>query len=203
MHLEDASNNIYSQYDKRIKEHLSFINTIASEEVDMSIEMNQQVLEQLQTEILRNQMFQQGKFSLLLSAMIAKKISAVIVAKLAAKASAKLATKGAVKVGTKLATSAGAGLAGIVCGPGVVICAPLLAIGAWFATDAVIVTADEHFNRDDFRMELENMLDTQKYEIKRKLKAAYAQSFELVSHSSQAKIAMTSVQEKRRVKVSE
>ena len=199
--LQSASDTVYNQYNNRIKEHLALLSAIAYDGVEIDLDINRETLEQLQTEIVKNQMLQEGKFSLLISAMIAKKISVVIVAKLASKAGAKLAAKGAVKVGSKMATATGAGLAGLVCGPGVVVCAPVLAVAAWFATDAVIVTADEHFNRDSFKMDILEMLEKQKSSIKRELKATYSQSFETVSQSSQAKIAMTSVQEKRRVNI--
>ena len=200
--LQEASNIINTQYKERIEEHLSFLEKVAFKGVDINLEINQQTKQQLQAEIIKNQMLQEGKFTLIVTGMLAKKISVAITGKIAAKATGKIAAKSALKLGSKAASTTAAGAIGLICGPAAIVCAPVLATLTWFGTDAIIITADEHLNRSAFKAQIYNMINNQKSKLKNSFQQTYAQALETMSHSTQAKIAMTKVHEKREVRVS-
>jgi len=97
----------------------------------------------------------------------------------------KIATKVAVKAGTKAAGAGASALAGaeagIFCGPGAWLCSPVGAvvggIVGWFATDAIVVTVDEYYNKNDFKREVKELIDQQKNNTKKTLYQIYIGSF--------------------------
>ena len=91
-----------------------------------------------------------------------KAIAAIIGKKIAAK----LATKAALKAGGKWAVvGTTAGGAAALCswsGPGAGLCAAAGGIGAWLVADYGIVELDEYWNREEFEVELREMITEQK-----------------------------------------
>ena len=108
----------------------------------------------------------------------------------------KVATKVAIKATTKAAgAAAGAtvgGVEGFVCGPGSPVCSTVGAIiggvVGWFATDTVVVTADEYYNGDDFEEELRVMIEQQQAKTEQQLYEVYTKSFDTINKSNKAKL---------------
>lgn len=121
--------------------------------------------------------FSQGYSTLRLASTAAAGTLAakVMSKKLATKMAAKLAAKGGLKA-VAAATGAGTGaLAGAWGGPvGAVIGGALGAIVAWVATDQIMISVDEYFNREEFTRELVALIDEQKAHTKATLAAGYA-----------------------------
>ncbi len=92
-----------------------------------------------------------------------KAIAAIIAKKIATK----LATKAALKAGGKWAVvGTTAGGAAALCswsGPGAGLCAAAGGIGAWLVADYGIVKLDEYWKREEFEVELREMITEQKF----------------------------------------
>jgi hypothetical protein len=83
--------------------------------------------------------------------------------------------KTAVKRGPSAAGAAAAAAA--VCassGPGAALCGAVTGIGIWIGVDALVLRADEYFNRDGMRAEIVDALDENRQELIEKLTAANA-----------------------------
>ncbi|MFV0481393.1 MAG: hypothetical protein ACK5LP_05360 [Campylobacteraceae bacterium] len=93
-----------------------------------------------------------------------------IVATLGAKTSIKLAGKVAGKLAIKSGASVASGSAGVVCGPFVVICAPVFAGATWFGVDYAITKLDESFNREEFERDITSSLEVGKERLKDEMK---------------------------------
>lgn len=96
--------------------------------------------------------------------VIAKKIGAKIAMKSAAKAASKWA-----------ATTTSAGLGTLACswaGPGAVVCGGVAGLFTWFAVDAVVITIDEYFTRDEFEVDLAAMVTEVRRDLRDDLLAA-------------------------------
>ena len=107
--------------------------------------------------------------------------SAALLSKLIAK---KLAVKLVVKSGTK--AFAGFVIGGTVgfftAGPlGAVALGAVGAIGGWLVTDAVILTVDEHFTRDDFEKQIRVLVDHQRDSFKSVLNEKNIQNMDIIS----------------------
>jgi len=74
---------------------------------------------------------------------------------------------------SRLGASAAAGTAGTLCGPFVVVCAPLLAAGTWLATDLAINEVDEAWNRERMRQDMLDVLAAERSRWKRELTDHY------------------------------
>jgi len=172
--------SVDATYIDAINEHYALVDEIAFSDVDK--EENSKVLARLTQDIETNMMIQSikgGVIALHFAPKIATALGVKIATKTTAKAGGKVAAKSVVKVaGIGGGASAGAS-AGLICGPFAWICSPLGAVvgagAAWIATDAVIVNADEMFNREKFKKEIVNSLEKSKKELKLKLQREYNQ----------------------------
>ena len=74
----------------------------------------------------------------------------------------------------RLVTSSAAGASGAFCGPLVLVCAPLLAAGAWIATDLAINEVDQAINREDMRQDMLAVLDEDRQRLESLLVQHYS-----------------------------
>lgn len=77
------------------------------------------------------------------------------------------------RLSSRVGASAAAGTAGTVCGPFVVVCAPVLAAGTWLATDLVINEVDEAWNRERMRQDMLAVLEEEQSQWKQNLTDQY------------------------------
>jgi len=80
----------------------------------------------------------------------------------------------------RAATSAAAGGVGTLCGPLVILCAPMLAAATWVGTDLLINEVDESLNREQMRADMMAVLANDETAMKTALKDAYARAAQQV-----------------------
>lgn len=179
--VQDSLKTMNDIYKLNMNEHLKLIDNYALVKVDL--ELNANSLQTLYDEINTNKSIQEGKAGVLLLAGFSSRVIQAITTKLAAKVASKVATKAAIKTG-KFAASSVAGASGIVCGPLVVVCAPTAAIITWFATDAIIISGDEYFNREELKQELLKELNDNKLILKQQYNSIYSETMNKISQES-------------------
>ena len=96
-------------------------------------------------------------------------LGGVLGAKLISKSLAKTAAKTGAKTITKAGASATSGSAGLVCGPGAVVCVPAFAVATWFGLDFAFAKGDEALNREEFEAAIVRDMMAAKEELKRAL----------------------------------
>lgn len=96
-------------------------------------------------------------------------LGGVLGAKLISKSLAKTAAKTGAKTLTKAGASATSGSAGLVCGPGAVVCVPAFAVATWFGLDFAFAKGDEALNREEFEAVIVRDMMAAKEELKRAL----------------------------------
>ena len=96
-------------------------------------------------------------------------LGGVLGAKLLSKSLAKTAAKTGAKTLTKAGASATSGSAGLVCGPGAVVCVPAFAVATWFGLDFAFAKGDEALNREEFEAAIVRDMMAAKEELKRAL----------------------------------
>ncbi len=96
-------------------------------------------------------------------------LGGVLGAKLISKSLAKTAAKTGAKTLTKAGASATSGSAGLVCGPGAVVCVPAFAVAMWFGLDFAFAKGDEALNREEFEAAIVRDMMAAKEELKRAL----------------------------------
>ena len=164
---------VETRFGKLLESHGRFIGESAVEGVDLSL--NSKVYEAIERDVAGNITVTAAAF---IGVVGGAKLAARVIPKLTAKFLAKVGTKLAAKVTAKTATKAAAAetgaASGVLCGPFVWICSPVLATAAWFATDAVVIKADEMLTRDDFRKEIVTAIDEEKESVKKELKSHLA-----------------------------
>ena len=96
-------------------------------------------------------------------------LGGVLGAKLISKSLAKTAAKTGAKTLTKAGASATSGSAGLVCGPGAVVCVPAFAVATWFGLDFAFAKGDEALNREEFEAAIVRDMMAVKEELKRAL----------------------------------
>ncbi len=96
-------------------------------------------------------------------------LGGVLGAKLLSKSLAKTAAKTGAKTITKAGASATSGSAGLVCGPGAVVCVPAFAVATWFGLDFAFAKGDEALNREEFEAAIVRDMMAAKEELKRAL----------------------------------
>lgn len=198
--VESLGDGFDEKYKKGIEQHFKRMKELALEGIDTTIPENSEAITRLNEDIKRNFLIQGTKTSTLIGAGLALKIGAVISAKIAAKAVTKGTTKAGAKMTAKM-TAAGTGAtAGLACGPFAWVCAPVAATALWFATDAVVVTVDESFTRDKFKLEILSLLQESKQTLKESFKASYYEEFAQFSSATKEKMKNTTLKEKRKVK---
>lgn len=96
-------------------------------------------------------------------------LGGVLGAKLISKSLAKTAAKTGAKTLAKGGASATSGSAGLVCGPGAVVCVPAFAVATWFGLDFAFAKGDEALNREEFEAAIVRDMMAAKEELKRAL----------------------------------
>lgn len=96
-------------------------------------------------------------------------LGGVLGAKLISKSLAKTAAKTGAKTIAKAGASATSGSAGLVCGPGAVVCVPAFAVATWFGLDFAFAKGDEALNREEFEAAIVRDMMAAKGELKRAL----------------------------------
>lgn len=96
-------------------------------------------------------------------------LGGVLGAKLISKSLTKTAAKTGAKTLTKAGASATSGSAGLVCGPGAVVCVPAFAVATWFGLDFAFAKGDEALNREEFEAAIVRDMMAAKEELKRAL----------------------------------
>ena len=96
-------------------------------------------------------------------------LGGVLGAKLISKSLAKTAAKTGAKTLTKAGASATSSSAGLVCGPGAVVCVPAFAVATWFGLDFAFAKGDEALNREEFEAAIVRDMMAAKEELKRAL----------------------------------
>ena len=178
--LELVTMNIQQKFMTEVNVHQEDINSKAIEGIDR--ELNNDILHKLNIDIEEKISFQGNKVAALLGVGVGYKvIVGSLGKKIASSLGSKLAAKGAVKAGAKLGAAGTGAAAGALCGPGVIICAPVLAVVAWFGTDAALIAGDEYLHRDEFKNEITRSIDAQKSALKQQYKEIYGQAFHKVS----------------------
>ncbi|MEA3491856.1 MAG: hypothetical protein U9R27_08160 [Campylobacterota bacterium] len=199
--LESVTEDLQYALNEELATHQSTIDYEATKDIDR--ELNADILNRLKVDIAERVSLQTNKIVTLLGVGVGyKMVAGILSTKIAAKLSSKLAIKGAVKAGSKAAGAGAGAAAGLLCGPGVIICAPLLALGAWFGTDAILVTGDEYLHRDEFKSEIIVAIDGQKQALKEHYYEIYIPAFTQLSDQivEQYRVAPVEKRIKKRVK---
>jgi hypothetical protein len=187
--MKEAFQRIDSKFDDGVKSHLDVIHKSAIVGVDL--ELNKKILKKLEKDINNLRLKQGRKLDTVSGVRFVPKIVKKISTKIAVKATGIIVTS-VTDVGTF--TSVGtAALAGSACGPFVWICSPLFAATAWLTSDAIVVSVDEHFNREEFKSDILKMINEEKRLLKNDIKMKYKKSLEELSKSVRVQYKKTSV----------
>jgi len=166
--LNVASTNIAFAFNGIVKQRIQTLsNELAIEGIDV------QRLQQLSTEYLNHvlkmrEVAQQIGVAAGVGGVGA--LSALLSVKLMAKLSAKMAGKVALSAGGGASAAVGATIGSVVPGVGTVIGGIIGGVIGWLATDAIVVSVDEWFNREDFEKELRQMVTDQREQVKQSFK---------------------------------
>ena len=189
--LEQVKGQVNQKYIETLKEHFNQIDTLATKNINKTL--NSQIFSRLNDDIQQRTSVQIIKFGSIIGTATTVKIIGAVTAKIIAKTATKLVTKSVIKTAAKTAASTTAATAGLSCGPFAWICAPVAATVAWFGTDAIVVSADEYMNRDEFKQDITTMLDNQKQELLDKMKFLYSEQFRIDSISIQNNFKNTTI----------
>lgn len=181
--IKEAYESIDAKYKESISNHISAIDAYALRDVDTVL--NRDIIKTIESDINDFKLLQEEKLGLVMGVYFLPKIVQAIGAKIALKASGKMVIKSTVKMGAKYATAGSAAFAGTACGPFVWVCSPVLAVSAWFTTDAIVLTGDEYYNRGEFKDEILGVINEQKESLKNSTKYEYKTSFERLSNEIQ------------------
>ncbi len=196
--MKKSQTLINDTYIENIRAHITEIDKQATKGISRSL--NSDILTKLTSDIENRFSAQYIKLGSIIVAGTSIKVVSLVSAKIAAKSGGKLAAKLAAKTTLKTASAGTAAVAGAACGPFVWVCSPVAGLAAWFGTDAIIISGDEYFNRDDFKREIVQMLDKQKIELSTKVKNAYAEKLVTDSISIRRNYESTTI---KREKISE
>ncbi|WP_456383242.1 hypothetical protein [Hydrogenimonas sp.] len=161
------------RFEKLLEGHGKVIGEAAVKGVDLSL--NRTVYEAVEKDVARNITMTAATFvgvvgGAKLAARVVPKLTAKFLAKVGTKLAAKVSAKTAAKTAGKVAAAEAGAASGVLCGPFVWICSPVLATAAWFATDAVVIKADEMLTRETFEKEIVAAIDEEKTAVKKELK---------------------------------
>jgi len=194
INLKEAKEQINRKYVEIFKKHFEYVETLATKDIDKTL--NEQIFIKLNEDTKQRTSLQIIKLGSIVTTATTVKIISVVSTKIITKTATKLATKSVIKTSAKIAASSTAGTAGLSCGPFAWICSPVAATAAWFGTDAVVISADEYMNREDFRQDIIKMLDKEKKVIIEKLQTSYSLQFEKVSTTIQENLKNTTIKKK-------
>jgi ribosomal protein L31E len=192
--LEQVKEQVNHKYIETLKEHFNQIDTLATKDINKTL--NSQIFSKLNEDIKQRTSVQIIKLGSIIGTATAVKIVGAVSAKIIAKTATKLAVKSSIKTAAKTAASGTAATVGLTCGPFVLICSSVAATVAWFGTDAIVVSADEYMNREEFKQDIIEMLDKEKGAIREKLQTSYANQFEKDSVAIQENLKNTIVKKK-------
>jgi hypothetical protein len=96
-----------------------------------------------------------------------------------------VATRSASRFASRAATSGVSSSSGVLCGPMVVVCAPVLAAGAWLGTDWLINRADEAMHREELKQVIMEALSNDRVERAAGLMGAYSLAMEDIENDVQ------------------
>jgi len=96
-----------------------------------------------------------------------------------------VATRSASRFASRAATSGVSSSSGVLCGPMVVVCAPVLAAGAWLGTDWLINRADEAMHREELKQVIMEALSNDRVERAAGLMEAYSLAMEDIENDVQ------------------
>ena len=165
--LKEVDKKIRNSYLQSLEKQQNYIEEIAMQGV--SLELNSKAVETIKNDIDFNLSEQKIKLGVLGTAISAK-ILTVISTKISAKTALKVSGKAATKIAGVGSSAIAGASAGLLCGPGAVICTPvgavLGAVSVWFATDAIINTIDEHYNREKLKEEILKSINLAKQDLK-------------------------------------
>ena len=165
-----AMDDVAKRFAELLKAHGRLVGKIAMENVDVTL--NEALLETIEFDIAKNITMTAATFiGVVGGAKLASRIAPKITAKFLSKVGTKLAAKVGAKTAGKVAAAETGAASSVLCGPFVWVCAPIFATTAWFATDAIVIKADEMITRDTFRKEILSSLDEEKSRIKIELKS--------------------------------
>lgn len=174
--LDEVKNKIDSFYKKKEQENLDFIKNKAFLGVDLELNKNELRKINITLEDERNKII--GK---IVGSSVATGLGVAIAMKIAAKIAAKVSTKTGAKMATKVAASTTSATAGFSCGPFALLCAGVLAVGTYVATDVVINKGDEFFSRDELKKEILEIINEEKESIKNEFKSLYGRNLKELS----------------------
>lgn len=187
--MNEAFKRIDSRFDDGVKKHLNVIHRSAI--VGVNLELNKKILKKLEKNINNLRLKQGRKLNTISGVRFVPKIVKKISTKIAVKATG-IIVSSVTDVGTF--TSVGtAALAGSACGPLAWVCSPLFAATAWLTSDAIVVSVDEHFNREEFKSDILKMINKEKRLLKNDIKMKYKKSLEELSKSVRVQYKKTSV----------
>lgn len=172
--LNTVSNDILNESYEKIKNHLDFTRNIATKNVDLELNKKDLALAVKNIENNLKYNLMERTATVVVGSAIATKIVSSIAAKLSAKIVAKSGTKIGIKLGAKATAASAGATSGLICGPIAPLCGIVAGTVAWFATDAVILSLDELFNKEELKKEIIEALN----EIKAELKLQYNPIFD-------------------------
>lgn len=184
-----AFKKIDSKFDDSVKNHLDVIHRSAIVGVDL--ELNKKILRKLEKDIDDLRLKQVRKLNTVSGVKFVPKIVKKISTKIAVKATS-IIVASVTDVGA-FTTVGTAALAGSACGPFVWICSPVFAATAWLTSDAIVVSVDEHFNREEFKRDILKMINEEKRLLKNDIKMKYKKSLEELSKKVKLKYKKTAV----------
>ncbi|WP_300367691.1 hypothetical protein [Hydrogenimonas sp.] len=178
--FQKALRTIGSALETAMKAHSRSVEANATAGVDWHL--NEKILEAIKRDIAKNISVTAATFvGVVGSAKVVSRLIPKITAKFLSKVGTKLAAKMSAKTAGKVAAAETGAVSGVLCGPYVWICSPVLAAAAWFTTDAIVIEADEMLTRDSFRKDIIEALDEEKKQIEQELKRQLAGQLETFS----------------------
>jgi len=173
--LKQAQQQINQQYKSLLQEHFHQVYILATDDINQTL--NNKIFFTLSEDINKRTSLQTIKFASFIGFKGTIKMISIVSSKIIEKTILKLATKSAIKTTSKTASSGVAAMAGLSCGPFAWACSPILAGMVWFGTDAIVISADEYINRDEFKYDIVNMIDKQKQDLINHIKISYSKEF--------------------------
>lgn len=180
VNFDKAKNNIDNFYIKKTEENLKYIKEKATNGIDL--QTNYDELNKVD-KIFDNELAIQKSQLLIdgVGSVMALNVARVISTKLAARIAIKTGAKTGIKGSTKLASAGTGAAAGTVCGPLAIVCSPVAAIAGWIMSDAIINSADEFLNRDDFKEEIIALINEEKNSLKNSMNNTYVNNLNTIT----------------------
>ncbi|OCL83865.1 hypothetical protein [Arcobacter porcinus] len=173
--IDKVKNKIDIFYKQNEQELLNFIENKAFQGFEMEITKS----DSLKISELIN--IEKSKLMTKVTSSLAVGLGAVIAMKISAKIAAKITVKTSAKMATKAAASGAGATTGISCGPAVLICSSILAVGSYIATDIAVNKGDEFFSKEALKNDILEILNEEKENIKNQYKLIYGTNLEEIT----------------------